>query len=49
MAGNVNGERLLTGIINLDDRFRAVSSADRLAKADPMRSFGGSRSGRSPF
>jgi hypothetical protein len=35
MAGNVGGERQLTGITNLDDSFRAASSVDRLARADP--------------
>jgi len=35
LAGNVDGECQLTGIINLDDSFRAASSEDRLAKADP--------------
>jgi hypothetical protein len=29
MAGNVAGERQLAGIINLDDRFKAASSAER--------------------
>jgi hypothetical protein len=37
MAGNVGGERQLTGITNLDDSFRAASAVDRLASADPKR------------
>jgi hypothetical protein len=37
MAGSVGGERLLTGIVNSDDRFRAPSSADRLSRLDPTR------------
>jgi len=37
MAGNVGGERQLTGITNLDDSFRAASSVYRLARADPLR------------
>jgi hypothetical protein len=36
MAGNVDGERQLTGIINLDVRFEAASSVDRLARRDPL-------------
>ena len=36
MAGSVGGERLLTGIVNSDARFRAPSSADRLSRLDPL-------------
>ena len=36
VAGSVASERRLTGIINLDDRFRAVSPANRLSRLDPQ-------------
>src|SRR5664279_4105135 len=37
LAGNVDGQRQLSGIINPDDSFRAASLADRLARPDPNR------------
>jgi len=36
LAGTAAGERRLTGIIKLDDRFLATSSADRLSSRDPI-------------
>lgn len=39
MAGTVSDDRPLYGIIKLDDRFRAASSADRLSSRDPNRAF----------
>jgi hypothetical protein len=36
MAGSVGGERLLTGIVNSNDRSRAPSSANRLSSLDPV-------------
>jgi hypothetical protein len=39
MAGNVGDERQQPGMVNLDDRFEATSSAARLATPDPWLSF----------
>jgi hypothetical protein len=39
MAGTVASERQLTGIVNLDDRFHAARSADRLSSRDPLPPF----------
>jgi hypothetical protein len=41
VAGTVANERQLTGIINLDDRFQAASSEDRLSSPDPMLTYVG--------
>jgi len=38
VAGIVGSERQLAGIIDLDDRFPASSSASRLSSLDPVRS-----------
>ena len=35
MAGTVASERQLTGIINLNDSFKAAKSVDRLSSLDP--------------
>lgn len=36
LAGIVASERQLSGIIDLDDRFQAASSAERLSRLDPL-------------
>jgi hypothetical protein len=36
MTGTAAGERRLTDIVKLDDRFLATSSADRLSSRDPL-------------
>lgn len=38
MAGSVASERQLTGITNLNGRFQAANSADRVSSVDPKRS-----------
>ena len=42
LAGTVANERQLHGIINLDDRFQAASSEDRVSGHDPEASFAAS-------
>jgi len=44
LADSVGGERLLTGIVNSGDRFRAPSSADRLSRLDPQQPVASGRS-----
>ena len=36
MAGSVDSERQLTGILNLDDSFKVAKSVDRLSSLDPV-------------
>jgi hypothetical protein len=36
-AGTIASERQMTGIINLNDGFKAASSLDRLSSLDPLR------------